>query len=296
MHDHRYNTRSKVPGSGPEPSGSSDPSQKTTKKTSQLPATKQPDPQKRATRPKFQATSSVSALTAPVPGEATPRLFTLPDELQTIIYKHLVLEPLCIWIRVFLASRTEKTDCWKIRTAVQQRHKDKPALLSVCKYLRSFASPIYLAGNTFAVVSTDWKPQNIEMLRKMWGECVKHIRSIEYMITVSVRFVDRENFPPPGRNKSEYVGVGINIKLLQSGTLVFKVSSSGSRESENLPSGEICHCALDRIALTLRNEATDDRRLFEMMAECKKYHRATASGGECSRCSLPALTNIDLRR
>lgn len=294
MLQHRYNTRSKAPSCDLVVGGNIVPVKI---KTSQPSATGQPDHRKGSKQIKLQETGAVSMPITSEPAEDTPKLITLPAELQTIIYQPLLFHFEWIWIRMFMASRTEKTVRWQVETRVQGRQRSRPALLSVCKYLRSFATPLYLAGNTFAMASADWDDHKIGLLRKMWGEeDVKQIREVQYMIEVDIRYICFSKRGYLSLEKTEDVRVAIHMHLLRNGTLVLSVRSDGTIEYRTLPSGAICHCKLEKIATNLHHQGGDNRRLFEMMAECEKYDKATASVQKCPRCNLSALINIKLRR
>ncbi|KAK4500051.1 hypothetical protein PRZ48_008237 [Zasmidium cellare] len=277
--------------SGPESSSNTPP-----KMTQQSPfsATGQPDRQSVAKRMKLQDTlSTLLVLDPPQPVEATPMMFTLPDELQVMIYQPLLREFNRIWLRLFVASRAEKSIRWQVDTFVKHRRQSRPALLSVCKYLRSFATPMYFASNTFAMILEDWTAQKFDILRKIWGEDdVKRIRSVQYMVKIYIRYHPR-NWG--GREKTEDVLVAIRTDLLQNGTLVLSLHSSGTTRSRVLRRGLICHCELEKSATSLRQESKDNGRLFQMMAECEKFDKAMASVTKCPHCNLPALVDVELR-
>ncbi|KAK4500033.1 hypothetical protein PRZ48_008219 [Zasmidium cellare] len=266
MPKRRYQTRSTAHGADSEASGSEAPS-KTTKEPPKS-TEKQPHCQRGVKRVKLQATSD-AALMVPQQAPATPRLFTLPAELQTMIYEYLVLEPGCIGISMRKVGQTSKTQRWELDTFIEHpdetRGIHKPALLSVCRYLRSFAAPIYFTGNTFGIGAMEFNLKFVEVLWKMWGENVKHIRNIDYLYRIRVPYFCKKY----GYERKELVGVTVNMKLLESGKINLSLRTS-STDTEDLGSDEICQCELDGVVTLLQNQGNDNRRLFEIMTHYKQ--------------------------
>ncbi|KAF2169024.1 hypothetical protein M409DRAFT_52995 [Zasmidium cellare ATCC 36951] len=280
MHQHRYPTRSK--GAAPDAIASDDASVQHTLPSysigpTQISNSDALDGKERSDATGALANDSNIATTI-------PRLFTLPPEVQNIIYELAVIEAEPIELHLWPATRDRNATVWRIRTSVGFWFRvphPRPSVLMVCKYLRQTVAPIYFSGNTFLTRAM----HTAGPLRRMWGEDVKHIRSIFNTIEVDIAWWDTHDGQHPGHWREETVAIDTQMNLLPDGSLAIKRQSSGTYLSKTLAyKGEMCQCKLERVMATPSAPAKDSRRLFEVVVSCAKEHQKLSKVKTCGQC------------
>ncbi|KAK4500052.1 hypothetical protein PRZ48_008238 [Zasmidium cellare] len=305
MHPHPYNTRSKA-SSAQRESNIDEPHQLApsvttvavgTSTRSRTPAkkrrsVKQRDAQQVAAPELLQTNTAISASTESRIATEVSLLFTLPAELQTLVYEYAVVENEPVHLHSFVANIQGKTHLWRMTYRVNGQFTSRPAILAVCRYLRSFVTPIFFSENTFSVSATSqYQVGGLAAMPRMLGEYARHIRSFECLVKIGIKYRDW-TYVNPGVTKSDSVFITIKMKLLPGGTLVLHRCSYGTHEMGNLPEGEMCVCDLYRAAAVMVHEGKDFRRFFEMTRYCASIHRGGVWVKTCTRCNRPSLGDL----
>ncbi|KAK4500034.1 hypothetical protein PRZ48_008220 [Zasmidium cellare] len=211
-----------------------------------------------------------------------PKLFLLPDEIQTIIYEFAVIEPGPVDVRIWPAKRESKRKQWRITTSVNGSGfpDARPSVLAVCKYLRSFVAPIYFSSNTFLIRTA----QHAGMLRRKWGDDVKHIRRLECVVAVNIVTRHVHHGRPGGRlDRAE---IKTDMKILADGSLFMERYTWIC----SLPMIQLCYCRLETVAASSSAVGKDSRRMFDVIAQCALDHENIVEVKTCNYCNKQSMT------
>lgn len=175
--------------------------------------------------------------------------------------------------------------------------KIRPPLTAVCKYLRSFVTPIYLAGNTFSdgyalsgprnCGTVEKGIKNFTALARIWGDDFKHMRSVCRRASVPIRWVNKKKW------REDRVVITTSVKLFDGGEPVLKRHSSKTMESGFMPRGGICRCELEAAVAAMGPGARDIRRLWEIAGLCQPERRHWADVEICGECQLHRLVLVE---
>lgn len=294
---HRYHTRSK----GPVPkasAGDHNSVQQVVPSSSTLAATTSSavvGTQAQGTHPTTISSEALTNSCDPDPPKAhsdeadversTPRLFTLPNEIQAKVYELAVVKPWPIELTAWPVKRDSKSTLWRIGATVHPSFGDpepggSPSVLAACKHLRIFVTPIFFSLNTFSVRAME----KVHLFRQMWGEDVRHIRSI--MSTVEADF--RKTHQGQEVLEKE-IPIWSNMNFLPDGTLVIKHEGCSYHFGTYPHRAELCQCQLQVVAAHSSAPRKDSRRMFEVLALCVWHNRKTFKVVTCHTCKKPRL-------
>lgn len=135
------------------------------------------------------------------------------------------------------------------------------------------------------------RSKRLEVLQKMWGKDVKHMRSISNFMPV---FISQG---PQSRLRDWYAEVRTTMKLLPYGTIVIQRLCQGSYgPSRPVKERELCLCSLETVAASSAVNGRDGGCLLELLEQIAPETGKTVKAKVCDLCKRPCITLLDRRQ